>query len=49
MTLPNWNPEDYLVDFPDIVIIEGTPILEVPFIYKVSYVMKYLHAMFMRF
>jgi len=42
MTLPNWNSKDYHVEFPDIVIENGTPITEVPLPRKVGYVLEYL-------
>ena len=42
MTLPNWNAEDYYVDFPDIVIAEGTPIIDVPLPRKIGYIVQTL-------
>lgn len=42
MTLHNWNSKDYEVDFPDIVITEGTRIVDVPLPRKVGYLIEYL-------
>ncbi len=41
MTLPNWNPNDYLVDFEDITYTG--PIVNAPLEMKTGWVMKYLH------
>jgi hypothetical protein len=42
MTLPDWNSKDYEVDFPDIVIAENTPIVDVPLPGKLGFITKYL-------
>lgn len=41
MTLPDWNPEDYRVDF-EMVYYEG-PVVDAPLVMKIGWIMKYLH------
>lgn len=41
MTLPNWNADDYLVDFEDITYTG--PIVNAPLEMKAGWIMKYLH------
>lgn len=41
MTLPNWNADDYLVDFEDINYTG--PIVNAPLEMKTGWIMKYLH------
>jgi hypothetical protein len=40
MTLPNWNPDDFLLDFEDIHY--SGPIIDAPTTYKVMLVSKYI-------
>jgi hypothetical protein len=42
MTIPNWDYRDYEVVFDDINILSNTPLIELPFIIKVSYLLKYI-------
>ena len=42
MTLPDWNSKNYEVDFPDIVILPGTPLVDVPLPAKVGYIVRFL-------
>jgi hypothetical protein len=41
MTSPDWNPEDYFVDFEP-VYYEG-PIVDAPLVMKTGWIMRYLH------
>ena len=41
MTLPNWNPDEYLVSFDDIRYTG--PIIEAPLIFKANKVFEFLH------
>jgi len=41
MTLPNWKPEDYFVDFEPVYY--GGPIKNAPLVMKVGWVLRYLH------
>lgn len=42
MTIPNWDPKDYEVVFDDFKIPPNTPLVEIPFIGKVSNILDYL-------
>ncbi len=42
MTIQNWNPDDFKLDFPTFVTPPNTQLKDLPFIHKVHYLFEYV-------